>query len=827
MNYQRIVLHGYIRLRLNTIEHFEMKIESPLQLFLGTNGSGKSSLLWELSPLPPNKDDFMPGGYKIIEITHRGHYYVIGFTLTDKPRYSFVCDNEELNEGATITVQKELVKAHFKITQDIQEILSGQDKLSTMGAPRRKDWFLRLCDVNYDYALQTFAKLKNAHRDRSGAIRLERRALVVESQKLLSEQEVVRLNDESHKLHEALNVLLEQRKPVEHDRTVLEMQDQQLDRQLLNLSRQFEELHQRINDREHSDAELVDLIEEYAARLVQAQTRATMLAEQFDTVNRKLNVLKTTGDNTIGGLELQVAEVQTLLTTSAAALLLGRSIDQPEQAQASFESVYLALMDVFNEIPINTDKRYSLEALNKAREDLNAQLMLKNNLLEKMAERKANITHMQEHLGKPDVTCPKCSHSFSMIYSEERVHAIAEEVRQIEDRLFTEVYSKITELEAFIAECSTYGQKYRQFVQFTQSTPLLNPYWYWLQERRIISENPRQGVMDLEAIRRDLTRQVELAYLHTRKREVTMQLEMLKSVGEADVAQLQSEAAIYEEQLNGQTHELQLAQAQHQHYKSQFDLRRQAGTIRRNLRKAIRLKRQNYLDTVETDRRGILNQLIRDLQSALASREHSLHAAQRQRDIVEGMTRKIEQLVLEEEALAILVKELSPTEGLIAEGMLGFIKNFCDQMNRLMDQIWTYPLEIQSCELVEGESIDLDYKFPLIQGTERRKVKDVAQGSEGMREMVDLAFRMTAMQYLDLQETPLYLDETGRAFDEAHRSAMANMVRSLIEQHTFPQVFMISHYHGVYGALANAQICVLDPSNILVPKTYNEHVVMS
>lgn len=827
MKYLRIVLSGYRRMQLNSIDYFELRIDSPLQLILGTNGSGKSSLLWELSPLPANKDDFMPGGSKVIDLEHRGHLYTIASSFVEKPTYSFIFEGQELNKSGLVTVQKELVKEHFGLTQEVHEVLCGQETFDTMATNKRKDWFLRLCDVNYDYALQVWGKLKNAHRDRIGAIRLERKAVVVESEKLLSDQEVAQLTNESQKLHECLNLLLEYRKPVESDRTTLEIQSSQLDKQLFSMAKAFEELHQRINDREHSDAELVELIEETGYQMVQAQTRVTMLAEQHEQVSRKLNVLMAAGENTIGGLEEQLAAASAELALKTASLMLGKAIEQPERALAAFDSVYLSLLEIFNEIPVNAERNYSQPTLQKAREDLNEQMRIKNNVLEKMAERRASVSHMRDHMGKPDVSCPKCQHQFSLVYSEERLQNLHDDLTASEDQLNTVLIPRIAELEAYIAECTSYASLYRQYVQLTANTAtLLKPYWDWLLERRTIGDNPRGGAADLARIALDLRAQMDLSQLLNKRQELSANLEMLKSVGEADAAQLKQQAQELEETLSRDTNELQVAQEQNRHYKSQFDLRRQAGTIRRNIRKAIRAQTKLMTETVEHDRRMILNQLIRDMQSALATREHALHAAQRQKEVVESMMRKIDRLVKEEEALGVLVKELSPTEGLIAEGMLGFIKNFCDQMNDIIARVWTYPLEIQSCELIEGESIDLDYRFPLVQGDDGRKVSDVVKGSTGMREIINLAFRMMAMRYLNLEDYPLYLDELGATFDKEHRAAAANLIRALVEQHTFPQVFMISHYQGVYGALANPQVCVLDPSNILVPEKYNEHVIM-
>lgn len=812
-------------MRLNGIEHFEMSMSAALLLILGTNGSGKSSLLWEISPVPANAADFSPGGGKTVELEHRGKNYELRSSFGAKQEHFFICDNEELNQGHTITVQKELVKQHFGVTNDIQELVCGHERFSQMSSARRKDWFLRLCDVNYDYALHVYGLLKNAHRDRAGAIRLERKALVLESEKLLSDQEISKIGEETKWLHECLSHLLEYRKPVETDLTTLELEAHKLDKQLLTLTNNFTNINQEIADREHTDNELSEFIETATAQSVQAETKISMLAEQHHQASQKIAVLQQAGESTIESLQQQCEQLQQELASKTGSLLQETNFSA-ESAFLALNSIKASLVDIFTTIPSNEAKRFSQASLLANREQLDQWLKQKNNILEQMAERRASLAHMRDHMGKPDVTCPKCNHAFSLIYSEERMQALIALISQLEDRLQTEVYPKVAELEAYLEECARYGSLYRQFVQLTSSTPILKPYWDWLVDKKTLTNNPTQGLTDLDKIESDLLVQIQLQQLRDKIAQTETNLVMLKSVGNADLKQLQQDAQRLEQAISVETQRMQVTQVQLQQLKAQLSLRSQAATIRKNIRKMIYSHRNLMQDQVEHHRRTTLNQLIKDLQSALATREHALFAANRQKDTVQSLAKKIQKLEAEEKALSILVKELSPSEGLIAEGMLGFIKNFCDQMNSLIAQVWTYPLEVKSCDVVEGETLDLDYKFPLSVGEEQNEVSDVAKGSDGMKEIVDLAFRIVAIQYLNLEDSALYLDEFSSTMDKQHRTEAVNLVKALVEQQTFTQVFLVSHYAGWYGALANAEICVLNETNILIPETYNKHVVM-
>jgi ABC-type hemin transport system ATPase subunit len=85
------------------------------------------------------------------------------------------------------------------------------------------------------------------------------------------------------------------------------------------------------------------------------------------------------------------------------------------------------------------------------------------------------------------------------------------------------------------------------------------------------------------------------------------------------------------------------------------------------------------------------------------------------------------------------------------------------------------------------------------------------------------------MQYLGLADHPLFLDEFGRTFDPAHKHASIGIIKTLIDQNVFPQVFMISHDYYQYGGLANSQIIVLNDLNVAPPAgaIVNQHVTMS
>ena len=238
----------------------------------------------------------------------------------------------------------------------------------------------------------------------------------------------------------------------------------------------------------------------------------------------------------------------------------------------------------------------------------------------------------------------------------------------------------------------------------------------------------------------------------------------------------------------------------------------------------MKTKESKLNDAKETYRREGIQELIRSVQFLLATKEKALYELNSKQNIIKDIEYNIDLLEKEEETYKTLTNILNPTDGLIAEGLYGFLNVFVKQMNTFIKSIWSYDLEVLPSK---SKSIDLDYKFPLLIEN-NIEVKDISRGSTGIKEVCDLAFKIIAMRYLHLEKFPLFLDEFGSSFDIQHRTKAMEIVKQLIEQQPFTQLFIINHYSGEYGSLTNADITVLHSENIVIPDRleYNKHVVM-
>lgn len=828
MKYTYIELNEYKRFALNEITHFSAHINSTLLLILGTNGSGKSSLMGELSVLPPSASDFGKTGSKVVKVEHNHNIYTLSAKFGTSKPFSFKLNDEELNEDGLVTTQRALVYKHFKINAEVFELITGREKFTEMKAPRRKEWLLKLCDTSYDYALRVYNKLREQQRDVSGAIKIAKKTLVQESEKLIIDEELTRMRQEIEGYHKALNELLEIRKPAEHDLGELAIKQGRLDDTLLEAARALEFVRSKTDGIPRNVGDYDELIAAAHEDLVRASAVSESLAVAYNKNNEKIRVLEKADKESMSSLLSFLSEAKDKQAVLLQTLILKPGgISNPSDALTRFVAIKNTLAVIFSEIPVNEDKKYSQVKLHEAVEQEGALRTTIAALSDRLHKLDALIKHQESHKNNPDLQCPNCDHRFSAEYKP-AVHAgFVAEYKEATESL-EKAKSRLDNLNVYMTECREYAANYRQFMTLGQNNPDLRGYFAWLAEQGYLTHMPRSGTNALNLIEKDLSTLVDIELLATKIKEKEELLTSLQNVGSADLQTLVKQNDELSEQMGQQAAAMQSAQGMKSMYQQEQALLRRREELLGRVRNIIASKKTVSLDVRETMKRLALNDLIRQLQSELAVREQRVGAASLQKEIVTNLSKQIETLRAKELDYGILIKHLSPTEGLIAEGLIGFIKNFIDAMNNIIRQVWSYSMVIQSCEMEDGASLDLDYKFPVQINELESPIPDVANGSTGMCEIINLAFVLTAMYYLGMQDVPLYLDEFGGPLDQAHKASAIRVIENLMEQLSFPQLFLISHDYHQYSALSNAEVIMLNKLNVAPPSgiNINEFVTM-
>ena len=95
-------------------------------------------------------------------------------------------------------------------------------------------------------------------------------------------------------------------------------------------------------------------------------------------------------------------------------------------------------------------------------------------------------------------------------------------------------------------------------------------------------------------------------------------------------------------------------------------------------------------------------------------------------------------------------------------------------------------------------------------------IKDVAEGSSALKEVVNLAYVLTVMARLKMTSHPLYLDEFGKSFDSTHRINAYEYIKEFLSQTNYSNIFIVSHYPELYTIFSdhNTEYTILDSRNI-------------
>jgi hypothetical protein len=824
-----IELKGYKFLALSNINFIQLRPENKLQLILGTNGSGKSSLLKECSPLPANPSEFTKDGYKLIDITVGESFYSLksSFSSTGN-KFSFMKDNEELNPGLTVTVYKELVKKHFNYTPDIHDIMLGVSVFHRMSTMERRSWFTKISDSDYSYAISFYQRLREQLRDVQGASKLCQSRLVQETEKLLDEAGEAKYRAEVKELDILVSTMLQMISPIQSNESMIKVDIRNLDSQLAKASKLILDYRKSFINEESfkSVTDIEQAMIDTQAEIGTMKLKVDELCIIIDKKQQTMDIIKKANLDNIKNIDETLDKLDTNISALTSSLSTGLKFTDNRQALQALLSVQEFLTDIVIHLPDNPDKKFSRDNY-IALLDKHKQLMLKKTHLDEQqlnfVNRKKELEHFKEH---NQIECPNCQHLWYKGYDEGTYLSILANISSM-STMITEVVDELAIVDTEITDCKQYLEYQRSYIEVNKAWSILNPLWKHIQESMMFFNAPRQILTLIDSLKGDLQTSIEID-------QFTIQLTDAMKVKETiAVNEVNNQQSLDDEieSLNKQLGDLFKGIESRHESLNRFKLYKDMCNSVKSLEGQIKTHmddRSKKVDIlIDTYKREALVKTINHVKLELSNKEQILSKIDVQKALVKDLESQLESYSEKIELLKIAVKELSPSNGLIAKGLTGFINHFLRQVNSFIKQVWSYPLELLPVVAEESE-VDLDYKFPF-KINDSHIASDVIKGSSAMKEVIDLAFKVVSAMYLGLTEFPLYLDEPSRAFDSSHRVAMFKMIDNFLLTANFSQVFMISHYENCYGCIANTDITVLCSNNIVLPRdaVFNKQVVIN
>ena len=828
MKYLSIELKGYKRLQLN-INYIKINFTEKIQVILGTNGSGKTSLLRELTHLPSNKQNFTDDGYKIVTSLYKGDIYVSKSSF-NPDKHSLSKNGIEIHNG-TASVQKELVKQIFGLTPEIHELMLGNIKFHEMTGGLRRYWFTKLSNTNYDYALYVYNKLKEEERDISGTIKLLSNRLVQEVSNILTEDKLNVINEEVIQLRELLNLCLDNKHPITTQTNIIVSKLNQIETIIKNRNIEFKELISLIHKFKSNvslDILTLEDIDDKILNNISDINGLKLISNQLssDILDKQSLVEKLTKheSNNIADIENSLNKHYREVESLNKKITTGIEIKDPNNSFTALNNIYHTLLDIFSEIDKTSDKRYNRDyyiTLTNKRNEIEKTLIDINKLQIENNTKKDKIDSIKKH---NFIECPKCNNKWINNYDHDSYLLLIKNIELTGSEII-KVQNELINITKDIENTDYYFSLFNNYNDIKKIYNVLKPLWNYITDNQLLLIKPSECKSLLESFRNDL----ETTILIKDKKEKIKELEQLKSIAlkvdSLTTERLKEEIEISNQKLfniNKETINLNIELNDLRNQKIRIvKLKELSKDIEIN---TIEYEKQSKL-LIENIRKEAINDCINKIKLELTNKESLLVKANNQSNIIADIKKQIEDYKDKHEVLKIVVKELSPTEGLIAKGLLSFINSLISKMNSFISKIWLYPLSIDVTLPSINDDIELDFKFPLTQNDDY-SVSDISKGSASMCDIINLAFNLVSMSYLNLNSFPIYLDEFGKTFDSAHREAAFNSINKLVQYSEIEQVFIVSHFLEHYGSFNNAEFTVLSEANLMLPNEclYNKHV---
>lgn len=809
MKILKLILYRYKRFSLNNIERLEYTPESNIQVILGRNMCGKSSLLKELSPLPAEvKKEFRDGGYKEIYIEHNRSAYILKSSITgSKAMHNFIVDNKELNNGGTKKVQLELVKQHFSITPEIMEILLNKNRFTTMSPMDRKKWFSEMSSIDYTYPISIYSKIKTKHRDMVGGIKLIQDNIVNTESKLKNTELLDKYNN---------------------DKTMLEA-----------LRDHLASLHVISNPVQYT-------IEDILSNLDSSVNNLKYIAAQLNTKRSKQDISKTITedrvklDNTIKNIELVHKELD-LIDKS-------REYGAEEELKRELKSNKDKLDTIVEDIKVNIGssininniyndyeiyKTISNDLIGNANaiseydkyKDITKDKQLEltkmslevNNTLVILSKRLLTIQEELKQIEskKTDdnkVVCDNCGNTWYNKYDINKITKLKEllEVTTKEIETKTKQQEEVTKL---LSKIESREELLNNIKNIMRSNTNLN--YVWANMLSSIDINTSSSEVLITYFNKYMVllhKWSECTKLNNNIESIEKKIKFIEDTKKLNISIEQERY----DNLNKRLHDLN-------------NLRNNLESSVKNNEKELRLLdrleeyyskvhsmlfniKSTYDKIVVDERNKHLAELLNTVKLDIIELDKEIYNFKNAKDNLEKDKSTLSGYKVKEKVLGILEKELSPSEGLIAKSMNSFLNVFVEEMNSVISNVWSYGLELLPCSIDSENGLDLDYKFKVsIDGNE--VIEDVSKLSSSGQEIVDLAYRIVFAKYIGLEDIPLYLDEYGHSFDPIHRSKAYESIDKIISS-DYGQIFIICHYESLYSSLRNVDFNILDPNNI-------------
>lgn len=809
----KLIVKNLTPLAKKGVTYVELDTKDIFNVVVGRNGFGKTSLLRELTPYPPDNADYGPGGYKESHHVQGKDTYILKSTTGKSSEHHFIHNGKELNEGNTLLVQRELVKIHFGVTPFIKDVITGldvRDLFTTLSSARRKEFLMTINPNDTTYALKVFDKLKSNLNALKGGLKTQRQRLVVEESRLsqLAGMEPDKLQEEIRVMDDQIkNALIIHGQLQSVQRSDL----QPIKSEIANIISFLIGANYSVK---HTSSTLLSMRQRHEESLAYYKDNEIRLTTMLTEVTTQLAGLD--GKNNLDGYKKALANSELSLSLNTEELEM---IERRFQHHELFQSVYKdgnfylqseELISLLFSVSLAVDKEITSDKYRRAQ----TKLKEFRDELETNKHHANEIRHTLNHFNKADsVDCPKCETKFKVGFGDIDIPNLNARL-EAHDKRIAELQALVQRGEAYLEDNQGWYESMAGLMRYTQRSEYGN-----LIVKLIGEYNVGKGdIMVLIDLIRSTSQYADISKtINVLKEEIENVSKQIKFLESSDVETLFQRAAYIERELA--TSQAGVRRA----INNISNVDDQLGTItldeQRRDRLGILLQELN--DRLTENGKYRIKNRVEEIISELTPRKDSLISnlirSESLNSVIQSIKDNIADMEKREKHTVLLMDGLSPVKGLIGYLMNDFLKSVVANVNAIIQPIWTNRLHVLNCSTSKSdEDVDLNYNFPVLSGGSDKPNKDISLCSGGEREIINFAFRLVTRRYLsDRCGLPLMMDEVGVAFDELHRGRFCAYIAEQLRLDKLPQTFMISHSHKeIASAVNNANFIALNTEGL-------------
>ena len=864
MFWKSVSIDGYIPFTHAGNTHVEIDFVKPCTAFLGTNGSGKSSLLRALDIWPATRTDYLKNGKIVKVIEHGGHIYELGsdFKNATAP-HSFKKDGEELNISGTSDTQRDLIAEHIGITSVVDDIISGKVKICDLTKSERKKLFSSTYPSDLSFVLEyhkkvcsqirTFANQIKLLQSREGSLTAalidpaEHRRLVefregaeeiitrIDKVNLLLENEISQLRSSramqypyhpgdldgiEYKFNELRKNYTAQLMDHEKGRKLGEsitIEDLGIRYARLNSDlRHLENQHQSLED---TIQDLRDELNKFTnLKYTSEHDKKTELTNELKVVTEEIESLKKDPfweespiylipkDKLFDVVEI-VPDIKGML---AELHPYQGKIKTSEEMDKLKQEVYLA--------------KGTASTLGSEREDLKQQLVKTHERLDKLSRN-----------GYPMDCTRACGLRMTVESSiketQLRIDSINERLKGIEGYLKvaletiennTKILNDVNPALAIIKELwRTLSDNYLGDIALHDETLVdcLNTHCLEIGNRiqRAIEISKRtHRYTSLKDKYDQLTRTISLM---TSVESTQMSAEVIDGI----IREKERKIEVNLRKLTDISYRCNLLLSDLDRIQNTAEMLRNLDSLVEQTERCLNIKiirnRIDFDGEMIREHTRVKN----DLNSRLRDIERTLEDQKRITDILSTEIKPtLEQLKVDKAKWEAVESGLNPSKGLPCIYLARFINRLIAQANKYIAQVWCYDMELMF--LPDNEDLDFTMSVLINKST---IVKDISLCSQGQKAIIDLAMTLAICYERNLfQEYGIKLDEVDGALTDEHRTRLVGMLSNLVDDGTIQQMFIVNHF-AIQTGMSQCDTVCLSTDGIVVPGVYNEHAKIS